>query len=197
MRIQLNRTLMTLALVGQSALFALSGSVPGFAQPNPAPAVQQAEPDDEGEAPLEQFALTQKQIEAVLAAQGDIGTIMAGIPEDQADNPDAKTQAALDKASKRFGFKDFDDYEDVVDNIILVLNGFDLDTKTYVGQEVVLKNELAEINADKTMRPIEKKAAIKEVKDLLKAVEPVKFPENIALVTKYFEKLSAVFADNG
>jgi len=150
---------------------------------------------DTAQADVEQSALTEKQIEAFIAAQKTISTIVDKIPEDQLETPNPQLQTTLDQAARKFGFKDYGEYEDVADNIDFVMDGFDEETKTYVGQEVVLKKQLSELAADRTIPAREKSEQMKELKEVLKAIEPVKFPDNIVVVTKYYDRLNALLDD--
>ena len=51
--------------------------------------------------------------------------------------------AQLDGVAKKNGFASYDEYNNVVDNISLVLGGFDPATKKYVGAEAVIKAQIA------------------------------------------------------
>jgi hypothetical protein len=143
----------------------------------------------------EQSLLTEKLVEAFIAAQKTISAIVDKMPEDQLERPNPQLQTTLDQAAKKFGFKDYGEYEDVADNIDFVMDGFDEDSKTFVGQEVVLKKQLSEIAADRTMSARERSEQMKELKEMLKAIEPVKFPANIVVVTKYYDRLNALLDD--
>ena len=178
-----------LTLVGAFTTTASAQSGP--VRPAAAPAAV-----DASQADVEQLALTEKQIEAFIAGQKTISAIVDKIPEDQLDNPNPQLQTKLDQAARKFGFKDYGEYEDVADNIDLVMDGFDDDSKTYVGQEVVLKKQLSEVAADKTISARERSEQIKELNEMLKAVEPVKFPNNIVVVTKYYDRLAALLDDD-
>lgn len=147
-----------------------------FAQSNPA------------EQAPKQMALTDKQIENLLAAKPDLDAILGKVPEDA--DIDAKTMAALDAASKKHGFANYAEYGDVDANVGLALAGFDPQTKKYVGDEVVLKQQIAEIQADKKMPAADKKEALGQLNDALKAVAPLQFPANAQVVAKYYDKLS-------
>jgi len=177
-----------LTLVGAFTTTASAQSGP--VRPAEAPAAV-----DASQADVEQLALTEKQIEAFIAGQKTISAIVDKIPEDQLDNPNPQLQTKLDQVARKFGFKDYGEYEDVADNIDLVMDGFDDDSKTYVGQEVVLKKQLSEVAADKTISARERSEQIKELNETLKAVEPVKFPSNIVVVAKYYDRLSALLDD--
>ena len=89
------------------------------------------------------MALTDKQIEGVLAAQKDMDAITEKLPENA--TPDAKVTAQLDAVAKKNGFASYDDYNNVIDNIGLVIGGFDPATKKYVGNEAVIKAQIAQV----------------------------------------------------
>ena len=106
--------------------------------------------------------------------------------------PDQKVMGQLEAAAKKYGFASYDDYNNVVDNISLVLGGFDPATKKYVGQEAVLKAQIAELQADKKMPAKDKKEALDELNLALKTPAPaVENKGNIDLVGKYYDKLVA------
>jgi hypothetical protein len=135
------------------------------------------------------MALTEKQIQGVLAAQKDMDAITAKLPENAP--PDAKVAAQLDAVAKKNGFASYDEYNDVVDNISLVLGGFDPGTKKYVGSEAVLKTQIAQVQADKKMSPKDKKDALADLNEALKApAPPIENKGNIDLVGKYYDKLA-------
>ncbi len=82
-------------------------------------------------------------------------------------------------------------------NIDLVMGGFDPKTKAYVGPEAVLKQQLAEIQADKKMSAADKKEAQAEINETLKTPPPaLEYKANIDLVGKYFDKLSAIMQED-
>jgi hypothetical protein len=149
----------------------------------------------QGDQAVKQSALTEKQIQNVLAAKPDLDAILAKLPEGN-DKPDPKVLAQLDAAAKKQGFANYAEYEDVDDNINLVLAGIDPETKKYVGDEVVLKKEIADVQADKKMSANDKKEALGQLNDALKAAKPLQFAANIPLVLKYYDKLSAEATTN-
>jgi hypothetical protein len=160
-----------------------------LAQAKQAPAPAQAAPPPGQPPALKQMALTEKQIEGVLAAQKDMDAITAKLPENAP--PDTKVAAQLDAVAKKNGFASYDEYNDVVDNISLVLGGFDPATKKYVGSEAVLKTQIAQVQADKKMSPKDKKDALADLNEALKApAPPIENKGNIDLVGKYYDKLA-------
>ncbi|MBR1033830.1 hypothetical protein [Bradyrhizobium liaoningense] len=171
----------------------LASSGTAFAQAKQAAPVAKAAP---AQAPsLKQIALTDKQLDGVLAAQKDMDAITEKLPENTA--PDQKVIGQLDGVAKKNGFAGYDDYNNVVDNISLVLGGFDPATKKYVGTEAVIKAQIAQVQADKKMPAKDKKEALDELNEALKTPAPqVENKANIDLVGKYYDKLVAALGDH-
>ena len=140
--------------------------------------------------PLKQIPLTEKQIQGVLAAGKEMDAVMSKLPEDA--QPDAKAQAQLNAIAKKNGFASYDDYNNVTDNIGLVISGFDPATKKYVGNEAVIKAQITQVQADKTMSAKDKKDAIADLNEALKNPPPaIQNKGNIDLVGKYYDQLAA------
>jgi len=165
------------------------------APPKQAAPAQAAPPPPQQEAPLKQIALTEAQVQGVLAASKEMDPITEKIPENA--KPDPKITAQLEAIAKKNGFASYDDYNLVIDNISLVLGGFDPATKKYVGAEAVIKAQIAQVQADKKMPAKDKKEALDELKQALKAPTPaVENKANIDLVGKYYDKLIAALGDD-
>ena len=152
----------------------------------------QAEPSEQ--AP-KQMALTDAQINNVLAAKSDIDAIVAKLPPNAAQ-PSPKVMAQLDAAAKKHGFANYGEYDDVSGNISMVMEGFDPQTKKYVGPDVVIKQEIAQVQADKKMSANDRKEALSQLSDELKSVTPLQFPANVDVVSKYYDKLSEAMSEN-
>ena len=173
-----------------------SGEV--MAQAKQAPkqsAPAQAAPPPAAEAPaVKQIALTDQQIEGVLAASKDVDAITDKIPDNA--KPDPKVDAQLDAAVKKNGFASYDEYNTVVDNISLVLGGFDPATKKYVGADTVLKAQIAQVQADKKMPAKDKKAVLADLNEALKSPPPaIENKGNIDIVAKYYDKLAEALGE--
>ena len=175
----------------------------GLAQSSPQPqaTAKQGEPQqaapNEAEAPppeIKQIPLSTEQIEGVISAQKEIDTITEKLPENTA--PDEKMMVQLDMEVKKYGFSSYEQYSNVVDNISLVLGGFDTVTKKYVGAEAVIKSQIAALEADKKMPEKDRKAALDDLNEGLKSPPPaVANAANIDLVGKYYDKLISTFDD--
>lgn len=122
---------LSVACLLSAASLASSGAA--FAQAKQSAPAQPAEPAQQQAPALKQIALTDKQLDGVLAAQKDMDAITEKLPENAA--PDQKVIAQVEEVAKKHGFASYDDYENVIDNISLVLGGFDPVTKKYVGRK--------------------------------------------------------------
>jgi hypothetical protein len=183
-----------LSIVCLAAAMAVISADSALAQAKPAPSGQMA-PAQNAPPPLKQLALTDKQIEGVLAAQPEMDKITDKIPENS--KPDPKVDAQLDAIAKKNGFANIDDYDTVVGNISMVIGGIDPATKKYVGTEAVIKAQMAQIQADKKMSAKDKKDALADLAQALKAPEPpIQNKGNIDIVTKYYDKLAAIMGDD-
>ena len=191
----LSAACLTLAIsaISSSELLAQAKMAP---EPKQAAPAQAAPPPADAQAPaLKQISLTEKQIESVLAAQKDIDAITDKIPENA--KPDPKIDAQLDAVARKAGFAGYEEYNTVVDNISLVLGGFDAATKKYVGTETVIKAQIAQVQADKKMPAKDKKEALADLNDALKTPPPaIENKGNIDLVGKYYDKLADALGDD-
>ena len=156
---------------------------------------KQAAPPPAQEVPMKQMALTEKQIEGVLGASKDIYAITDKVPANA--KPDPKVEAQLDAVAKKNGFASYKEYNEVTDNISMVLAGFDPATKQYVGAEAVLKAQIAAVQADKKMPAKNKKQALDEMNAALKTPAPaIENKGNVDLVAKYYDKLADALKDD-
>jgi hypothetical protein len=180
-----------MAMVSTGAALAQDKQAPPQ-QTAPAP---QAAPPPAQQPAVKQMALADKQIEGVLAAQKDMDAITAKLPDNA--KPDPKISAELEGVAKKNGFASYDEYNNVVDNISIVLAGFDPATKKYVGTETVIKAQIAQVQADKKMPPKDKKEALADLNEALKSpMPPIENKGNIDLVAKYYDKLADALGDD-
>ncbi len=181
-----------LSIACLAAAIAAVSAGDALAQAREAPAPAQAAPPQPA---LKQIALTDKQIEGVLAAQKDLDAITAKLPDNA--KPDPKITAQFEDIARKNGFASYDEYGNVVDNISIVLAGFDPATKKYVGTDAVIEAQIAQVEADKKMSPHDKKAALADLNDALKSpAPPIENSGNIDLVAKYYDKLADALGDD-
>jgi hypothetical protein len=182
-----------LSVAGVAVVMAIASAGGALAQAKQAPPKQMA-PAQAAPAPaqppaVKQMALTDKQIEGVLAAQKDMDAITAKLPDNA--RPDPRITAQFEAVAKKNGFAGYDEYNNVIDNISTVLAGFDPATKKYVGTDAVIKAQIALVQADRKMSPKDKKEALADLNEALKApAPPIENKGNIDLVAKYYDKLA-------
>ena len=183
---------LSIACFAASMAVMSAGAALAQAKQPPAPAAQATPPQ---QATVKQIALTDKQIEAVLAAQKDMDAITGKLPEDA--KPDAKIDAQLEGVAKKNGFASYEEYNNVIDNISMVLGGFDPATKKYVGSDVIIKAQISQVQADKKMCAKDKKESLADLNEALKyPTPPIENKGNIDLVAKYYDKLADALGDD-
>jgi hypothetical protein len=183
---------LSIACLAASMAIVSSGSALAQAKQQQMAPAQAAPPQD---AAVKQMALTEKQVQGVLAAGPEFDAITEKLPENA--KPDPKVTAQLEGVAKKNGFASYDEYNSVVDNISLVMAGFDPASKKYVGADAVIKAQIAEVTADKKMSAKDKKEALADLNEALKSpAQPVENKGNIDLVTKYYDKLAAAMGND-
>ena len=98
---------------------------------------------------LKQIALTQKQIDDVLASQKDMDAITHKLRRNAP--PSSQVMAKLDDVAKKHDFASFDEYNTVIGNISIVMDGIDPQNKKYIGSEAGLKQQVEEVKTSKKM----------------------------------------------
>lgn len=136
-----------------------------------------------------QIELTDKHITSYIAAQADMAAFAQRNPAPEGTAPNEKQQAELDAISKKHGFKDFAEFDDVAYNISVVLSGIDPQSGQYTDPVTAIKKEIADITADAQIPAAEKKQMLDELNDALKNTPALKFPGNVAVVTKHREAI--------
>jgi len=177
-----------------AAAFAIGALSPLAIAAGAGVAFAQAQSPDAQDEALKQVALSEAQVQAYIAAQAEIEPILEKLPATASDQPDPKTMAALEAIAKKYKFASFQEFDEVGANIGLVIDGVDPQTKKYAGADVMLKKQIADLQADKKTPDADKKQALEEMNNALKAFEPIKFPGNIDLVVKYYDKLAAAMS---
>jgi hypothetical protein len=138
------------------------------------------------QAPVKQLNLSEKQIEGFIAAHKDMGAVTEKM---EGDKPDPALQNKLEGIAKKFGFKDFSEYDDVASNIALVMAGMDPKTKAFTDPPTAIKREIDEVTQDKSMPEKERKQALDELSEAMKMAQPIQYPGNIELIKKYYDRL--------
>jgi hypothetical protein len=139
---------------------------------------------------LKQIALTQKQIDDVLASQKEVAAITQNVRRNAP--PSSKVIAKLDGVAKEHGFANFDEYNTVIGNISIVMDGIDPQTKKYIGSDAGLKQQVEEVKTSKKMSAADKKKALAALDFAQKFKDPdVQNKGNIDLVIQNYDKIDA------
>jgi hypothetical protein len=141
---------------------------------------------------FKEIALTEKQVEGFIAAQKDLAALAQKTPSRPSDKPDPKVIQELETIAKKHGFANFNEYGEVSANIGIIMAGLDPKTKAFSEPPAVIKQEIEEVMADKSIPAKEKGQILEELKEALKQAQPIKQRANIELVKKYYERLDAV-----
>ena len=136
-----------------------------------------------------QVQLTAKQVQQYVTAFKAMAPLFEKL-DASGGKPDPKIMAQVEATVKKYGFKDLDEYDQVVVSIVAVLDGVDPKTRQYADPVALIKKEIAAVQADKTMKPDERKKALESLNAELSEVQAVQFPSNIPLVIKFFDQLN-------
>ena len=139
---------------------------------------------------MQQIKLTDAHVKGYIGASKQLAKITKKI-EEGGDKPNPKLLSQLDAIAKKHGFKSYNELDIVIANISFVLSGFD-DKGKFTDPSIVLKDELAQVKGDRSIKSKEKKKMIAEITEAMKATKPLKHKSNVALVKKHLEKLDAV-----
>jgi hypothetical protein len=145
---------------------------------------------------LKQIALTQQQIDNLVASAKDMEAVTKTLPQNAP--PSAKAVGQLDGIAKKHGFAGYDDYNTVMSNVSLVMDGVDPQSKKYIGSDAALKMQVEQVKANKQMSAADKKQALDSLNMALKAKEPeIANKGNIDLVLKNYDKIDAALGEQG
>ena len=135
-----------------------------------------------------EIKLNEKHIQSFMAAYNDMVKVYESADPDKPDDP--KVEAQVEAIAKKNGFASLAEFDDVSVSISAVMSGIDPQTNKFTEPPEQIKKEIAALKADKTIPEAQKKQDLAELEAELKTAKPVQFKENIALVLKYFDKLS-------
>lgn len=187
---------LAIAMLASLSVVASTDAAMAQAKPQAAPAKQAAPTPPPAPEPLKQIALTDKQIDSLIAAQKEMDAVTDKLPDGAQDKPDPKLQAQLEGIAKKNGFADFNEYGTVYDNVSMVMSGIDPKTKAFTEPPEMLKKQIAAVQADAKIPAKDKKAILDEMNAAMKVTTNVQFPANVTLVTKYYDKLGPLLQDD-
>ena len=140
---------------------------------------------------ISQIKLTEKHVEGFIAAQKDMSAVVEKMQGAASVNPNPRYEAELETVTKKYGFRNFAEYEAVAANISMVMAAIDPQTKAFTDPQSAIRKEIEDVTADKTVPDDEKKLLLEELNEALKAAQPIEFPSNVELVKKYYDKIDA------
>ena len=133
---------------------------------------------------VRQIPLNEKQILGVSAAEDALRQITDAAPEG-IDKPSPETLEKLDSVARANGLASYEEYNIVIENLVLVCRGVDPVTKKYVGTDASIRAQIAQIKADRKIDAGDKELALANLKSELSMSWPaVKYRRNIELVAK-------------
>jgi hypothetical protein len=152
-------------------------------------------------AAVTQIKLTEKHVEAFIAAQKDMSTMVEKIMQRAvfSNSANARYAAELKAVTKKHGFKNFAEYNAVAASISLVMAAIDSQTKVFTDPPTAIQQELEDVTSAKSIPNSEKKKLLRSLTLALRAARPIQFPTNIKLVQKYYDKIyvTAIAAYDG
>ena len=143
---------------------------------------------------LEQIALNEGHIKGYLKVGPKLAKMFDRIDK-AGDAPDDKLMAELEALAKEGGFTSFDELETAVSNITFVMSGINEDDGTFREPVDVLKQELADTEADKELKGKDKAELVAAIKESIEHTPKLKHPGNVALVQKHFKALVKLFEE--
>jgi hypothetical protein len=182
---------LAMATVAAFAVYSTSVVAQQKQQQPPPQQKQQQPPPQQQPGPPQQVQLTARQVEQYIAAFKELTPLFEKLDQAQG-KPDPKLLGAVQAAVQKYGFKSLDEYDAVVVSIVAVLDGVDPKTRQYTDPIAAIKKEIATVQADKTMKPADRKKALESLNAELSEVQSVQHPANIQLVLKYYDKLNAI-----
>jgi hypothetical protein len=136
---------------------------------------------------MKQIKLTEKHIQGFIAVSEDVAQLYDRASQDK---PDPKLEAQAEALAKQNGFANLAEYDDVSMNIAMIMSGIDPQTKKFTEPPEQIKQQIDAVKSDKSILEAEKKEDLEQLDTALKSAKPIQFKENIALVLKYFDKLT-------
>jgi hypothetical protein len=134
---------------------------------------------------MNQIKLTDRHIQGFMAADDEMARLYGA----NVDNSDPKVKAQAEAVAKKNGFASLAEYDDVSMNIAIIMSHIDPQTRKFTEPPEQVREEIEALKADKSVSDAAKKDTLAELEAALKGAKPIAFKENIALVSKYYDKL--------
>jgi hypothetical protein len=142
---------------------------------------------------LKQIKLTEKHMQGFIAVSEDLAKLSDGANQDKLDE---ELEAQAEALVKRNSFANLAEFDDVSTNISMIMSSIDQQTKNFTEPPEQIKQQIAAVQADSAPEE-EKREDLAQLEAALKDTKPIQFKENIALVLKYFDKLTELMREQG
>ena len=143
---------------------------------------------------MKQIKLTEKHMESFIAVSEPMAQLYDGV---NPNKPDPKLEAQAEALVKKNGFASLGEYDDVSMNIAMIMSGIDPQTKKFTEPTEQIKQTIDAVKSDKSVPEAQKKEDLEQLGTALKSAKPIHFKENVALVLKYFDKLTELMQEQG
>ena len=143
---------------------------------------------------VKQIRLTEKHMQGFIAVSEDVAQLYDRASQDK---PDPKLEAQAEALVKQNGFANLAEYDDVSMNIAMIMSGIDQQTKKFTEPPEQIKQQIDAVKSDKSILEAEKKEDLEQLDTALKSAKPIQFKENIALVRKYYDRLTELMQGQG
>ena len=140
---------------------------------------------------LKQIKLTEKHMQGFIAVSEDVAQLYDGASQDP------KLEAQAEALVKQNGFASLAEYDNVSMNISMIMSGIDQQTKKFTEPPEQIKQQIDAVKSDKSILEAKKKEDLEQLDTALKSAKPIQFKENIALVRKYYDKLTELMQGQG
>jgi hypothetical protein len=143
---------------------------------------------------VKQIKPTEKHMQSFIAVSDDMAQLYDGA---NPDRPDPKLEAQAEALVKKNGFASLAEYDDVSMNVAMIMSGIDPQTKRFTEPAEQIKQQIDAVKSDKSVPDAQKKEDLAQLETAFKNAKPIQFKENIALVLKYFDKLTDLMQGQG
>ena len=143
---------------------------------------------------VKQIKLTEKHMQGFIAVYDSVAQLYDGASQDK---PGPKLEAQAEVLVKKNGFASLGEYDDVSMNIAMIMSGIDPRTKNFTEPPEQIKQQIDAVKSDKSVSEAQKKEDLVQLGTSLKDAKPIQFKENIALVLRYFDRLTDLMQGQG
>jgi hypothetical protein len=143
---------------------------------------------------MKQIKLTEKHMQGFIAVSEDMAKLYDGT---NPDKPDPTLEEQAKALVKKNGFANLAEYDEVSMNIAMIMSSIDPQTKRFTEPPELIKQQIDAVQSDKSVPEAQKKEDLAQLGTALKNAKPIQFKENIALVLKYFDKLTDLMQGQG